>query len=84
MPKSPKYLDGKRDHGEQANSPVAGRIVSLIVVFWSWYSVAADYSYGAVSGVYTFAHEGEFSTLILKPDHSFQQEFTYLGKVEHA
>jgi hypothetical protein len=59
-------------------------IVLLIVMFWTWYVTAADYSYGAVSGVYTFAHEGELSTLILKPDHSFHQELRSLGKVEHA
>lgn len=59
-------------------------IVSLVLIFWTLYSVAADYSYGAVSGVYTTAHEGELSILILKPDQSFQQELTHLGKVEHA
>jgi hypothetical protein len=59
-------------------------IVLLIVMFWSWYWLAADYRYGAVSGVYTFAREGESSTLILKPDRSFQEELTFLGKVEHA
>jgi hypothetical protein len=44
--------------------------------------VAADYSYGAVAGKYSFRSDGEESTLILKKDQSFQQVLTRQGKVE--
>jgi len=61
-----------------------GILFSVILLFWVWYSVAADYGYNAVSCTYTFASNGERSTLVLKPDHSFQQELSKQGKVERA
>jgi hypothetical protein len=55
-----------------------------IVLFCAWYIIAANYSYGAVSGTYNFRENGETSTLILKEDHSFQQELSRNGKLESA
>jgi hypothetical protein len=59
-------------------------ILLSIIVFWVWYSVAADYGYAAVSGTYTLQRGDETSTLVLRPDHSFQQEISRAGKVERA
>jgi hypothetical protein len=58
----------------------AGWSLILIVVFWVWYMVAADYGYGAVSGTYTLRSEGESSTLVLQRDRSFQQELSDAGR----
>src|ERR1700733_14315567 len=63
---------------------VAAGLLLLILVFWVWYCVAADYSYGAVSGTYTLSLNGEMSTLILNKDRSFQQELSRDGKVERT
>ncbi|MFZ1005675.1 MAG: hypothetical protein WAN65_02485 [Candidatus Sulfotelmatobacter sp.] len=59
-------------------------IVLSIILFWVWYSVAADYGYSAVAGTYTLQQSGEISTLVLRPDRSFQQEVTRAGKVDRA
>jgi hypothetical protein len=59
-------------------------ILLAIVLFWGWYYIAADYSYGAVSGTYTLSLNGEKSTLILNQDRSFQQELSRDGKVERT
>ena|SRR6202035_1176614 len=67
-----------------ASVRVTGGILLLILVFWVWYSVAADYGYSAVSGTYTFRLNGEASTLVLRKDHTFQQELTHQGRVERA
>ncbi len=61
-----------------------GGILLLAILFWVWYSVAADYSYGAVSGTYAFSLNGETSTLILNKDRSFKQELSREGKVERT
>ena len=67
-----------------ASARVAGGLLLMIGVFWVWYCVAADYSYGAVSGTYTLRLNGETSTLILDKDRTFQQELSRDGKVERA
>jgi hypothetical protein len=67
-----------------------GPVIVVVVVtlcwlcFGLWYSVASDYSDGVVSGTYHLARNGETSTLILKPDHSFQQVLSRSGNVQHA
>ena len=63
---------------------IAGWIFLSFAVFWIWYMVAADYSYGAVAGTYSFRSDGERSTLILKKDQTFQQELIRQGKVERV
>lgn len=67
-----------------ASSRVAAGLLLLILVSWVWYCVAADYSYGAVSGTYTLSLNGETSTLILSKDRGFQQELSRNGKVERT
>jgi hypothetical protein len=63
---------------------IVGWIFLSFAVFSIWYWVAADYSYSAVAGTYTFQSNGETSTLILKKDQSFQQVLTRQGKVERV
>jgi hypothetical protein len=66
------------------SAKVSGGVLLAILLFWIWYSVAADYSYKAVSGTYDLRGSGETSTLVLKPDRSFQQDLVRAGKSEHA
>jgi hypothetical protein len=61
-----------------------GGFAVLILLFWAWYMTAADYSYKAVSGEYTFRKDGEISKLTLRPDRSFRQELNRSGTIEHA
>jgi hypothetical protein len=67
-----------------ASARVAGGLLLLILVSWVWYSVAANYDYGAVAGTYSLRRTGEASTLVLKEDRSFQQELIRRGKIERA
>lgn len=57
---------------------------ALLIGFVLWYTVASDYGDGVTSGTYHLAQNGETSTLILKPDHTFQQELNKLGNVKRA
>ena len=63
---------------------VGGVLVLLMVAFIGWYSIAANYDYGVVSGAYSFRHGNDESTLILRRDRSFQQELKHNGKVEQS
>ena len=63
---------------------INGWIFLSFAVFWIWYMVAADYSYGAIAGTYVYRADGEESTLALKKDQSFQQELIRQGKVERT
>jgi len=63
-------------------------VVGVVIVAWLcfglWFAVASDYSDGVASGTYHLAQNGETSALILRPDHSFQQELDHAGTVQHA
>ena len=63
---------------------VSGVIMLGIVAFCIWYSVAANYDYGALSGTYSLRVDEFTSTLVLKKDRSFQQQLVHAGKTEHA
>jgi hypothetical protein len=63
---------------------IIGWFFLSLAVFWTWYMVAADYSYRAVSGTYVCRMNGEKTTLVLKEDKSFQEEAVRQGKVLHA
>ncbi|MFY9854209.1 MAG: hypothetical protein WAK26_10075 [Terracidiphilus sp.] len=63
---------------------VVGVVILCWLCFGLWYSVASDYSDGVTSGTYYLAQNGETSTLILKPDHSFQQVLNRSGNIQHA
>jgi hypothetical protein len=56
----------------------------FLALFCAWYTVAANYDYGAVSGTYVFQRGDESSTLILRKDRTFSQQRTSNGKVEQA
>jgi hypothetical protein len=61
-----------------------GALVALWLCFGIWFVVATDYGDNAVSGTYDLAQNGEKSTLIVKPDHTFQQQLARSGKVSRA
>ena len=56
----------------------------FIGLFWTWYSVAADYGYRAVAGTYTFERGTERSILILHRDQSFEQELSRAGSIRRT
>ena len=57
-------------------------LITAMGIFYYW--EGENFSDGAVSGTYTLQLSGEASTLVLRPDHSFQQELRLPGKVGHA
>jgi hypothetical protein len=61
-----------------------GVLVLLVLCLGLWYTVASDYGDSVVSGKYRLAQDGEMSTLVLKADHSFQQDLIRSGRAEHA
>jgi hypothetical protein len=63
---------------------LCGSLVVLAVGFALWYMIASDYGDGVASGTYHFAENGETSTLVLKPDHTFQQELSVRGESRSA
>jgi hypothetical protein len=66
-----------------ASRILSGCLFVLVVFFVLWY-VVFDYSDGVASGTYHFAQDGQTSTLVLKPDHTFQQELSEHGEVKRA
>jgi len=61
-----------------------GTVLFLILAFWAWYSIAANYDYGAVAGTYIFRGNGETCTLHLHADRSFEQELSRSGATQKA
>jgi hypothetical protein len=53
-----------------------------LALFWYW--EGENFNDRAVSGTYTFRLNGETSTLVLRPDHSFHQELDSAGTVRRA
>lgn len=51
---------------------VAGFLV-VVVIFWFGYSWIADYGDGVASGTYEALVEGQRTTLLVRPDHTFHQ-----------
>jgi hypothetical protein len=54
----------------------------VIGVFWYW--EGENFSVGTVSGTYDLKLSEEASTLVLRPDHSFQQELDSAGIVRRV
>lgn len=52
---------------------------SFAVVFCLWYSIAANYDYGALAGTYRFHGNEEICMLRLEADGTFQQEIARSG-----
>jgi hypothetical protein len=65
---------------------VRAAVATLVILALGvgWYTVAADYGDGVVAGSYRLSGNGETSTLLLKPDHTFEQVVTRAGGGEHA
>jgi len=63
---------------------ILSRCLFVVVCFVLWYIVASDYGDGVAVGTYHLAQNGETSTLVLKPDHTFQQELRGHGEVKRA
>lgn len=63
---------------------VGGVFLLVFVCLVFWYVVASDYGDSVASGTYHLAQNGETSTLVLKPGHSFEQELSRSGRTEHA
>ena len=63
---------------------IVGIVIVGLLCFGLWFAVASDYSDGVVSGTYHLTQNGETSTLILKPDHSFQQVLKQSNHVQQA
>lgn len=59
-----------------------GMIILVLISIWIiWYLEAGDFRDSAVSGTYTIQLGSIASTLVLRPDHSFQQELVGAGTV---
>ncbi|WP_213804817.1 hypothetical protein [Granulicella sp. dw_53] len=54
-------------------------LMLLVSAFVGWYSIAANYDYGALSGTYTINRNGEQCTLHLRPDQTFTEELKREG-----
>jgi hypothetical protein len=61
-----------------------GSVFTLLIFCFVLLYIASDFSDGVVSGRYHLAQNGETSILVLKPNHSFEQELSHSGKTEHA
>src|SRR5206468_4868511 len=61
---------------------VGGALVVVALVVW--YSIAANYDYGALAGTYVFNRNGEKCTLHLRPDQTFTEELNRSGVDQEA
>jgi hypothetical protein len=57
-------------------------IGGVVVLLFICGTVAMDYGDSVAVGTYSLAQNGETSTLVLKPDHTFQQKLNQSGKLE--
>jgi hypothetical protein len=53
---------------------IVGVLVLVVVALVGWYSIAANYDYGMLSGTYTLSQNGEKCILYLRPDQTFSEE----------
>jgi hypothetical protein len=52
--------------------------------FVLWFAIASDFSDSVFCGTYMLHQDNETSTLTLKPDHTYQQEVSSSGRIQHA
>lgn len=52
---------------------VAALFLGVIAILWFGYMWLADYGDGVASGTYEALADGQRTTLVLKPDHTFHQ-----------
>ena len=55
-----------------------------IALCWVWYTVAANYDYGALAGTYVFQGNGETCKIYLRPDRTFVQELNRSGEAQKS
>jgi hypothetical protein len=48
-------------------------LLGLFVIFWFGYIWIADYGDGVASGTYEALADGQRTTLVLRPDHTFHR-----------
>jgi hypothetical protein len=61
-----------------------GTILLLPVLCFFWLLEAMNYGDSVAAGTYHFARNGEASTLVLRPDHTFHQQLTRSEQTSHA
>jgi len=61
-----------------------GGVLLLLVCCGWWLVVAMDYGESAAVGKYRFTGNGAISTLVLKPDHTFQQDLQIGSNKQHS
>jgi hypothetical protein len=54
------------------------------ILFAVWYTIAANYEYGALAGTYVFRAADESCELHLRPDQTFTQEIRRSGQTQRA
>jgi hypothetical protein len=59
-------------------------ILLSIILFVTWFNVAANYDYGALAGKYVFHGNGETCILYLRPDRTFLQELSRSGEIQRS
>jgi hypothetical protein len=74
----------ERSEDEDSFVRLAFGIILLIILFCVWYSVAANYDYGALAGTYIFHGNGETCTLYLRPDRTFVQDLSRSGEIQKS
>lgn len=62
----------------------AGAALLLLGILFWWFLVASDYSDAAACGKYKLNYRGVRSSLVLRCDHSFSQDVSNAGKIQHA
>lgn len=63
---------------------ICGALVLIGVAFVGWYSIAANYDYGALSGTYTLNQGEESCTLYLRADQTFLERLNRAGSIQEA
>jgi len=61
-----------------------GFAILLVGLFWTWYSLAANYDYEALAGTYVFKGRAETCTLRLHVDGTFLEELDRDSSVQKA
>jgi hypothetical protein len=78
----PMLQAAKRQNNRRVTVAVLALLV--LVLFIGWYTVAANYDYSALAGVYVLNQNGERCVLDLRSDRSFTEELTQPGNIQRA
>jgi len=81
-----EVFTGRERRAMKVTGAAWAAVILLLTValglFWYW--EGENFSDGAVCGTYTLRQNGEAVTLVLTPDHRFQQELESAGTVRRA